>query len=50
MFLSLCLAQGRVAAQTAEADSMDVLHYFITLDMGYTMDGQVQGVAEITFV
>ena len=50
VFLSLCLAQGRVAAQTAEADSMDVLHYFITLDMGYTVDGQVQGVAEITFV
>ena len=46
----LSLTQGRLAAQTAEADSMDVLHYFISLDMGYSVDKQVQGVAEITFV
>ena len=48
--LSLSLAQGRIAAQTPETDSIDVLHYDITLDMGNTVDKQVQGVTEITFV
>ena len=34
IFLSLALMQGRLAAQTAEADSMDVLHYNLVLDLG----------------
>ncbi|MBQ6068679.1 MAG: T9SS type A sorting domain-containing protein [Bacteroidales bacterium] len=50
ILLLLSLTQGRLAAQTAERDSMDVLHYDITLDMGRRVEKQVQGVAEITFV
>jgi aminopeptidase N len=50
ILFALTLTQGRLVAQTAEADSMDVLHYDITLDMGNTVAKQVQGTAEITFV
>ena len=50
MLLPLCLMQGRLAAQTAEADSIDVLLYDITLDMSDTVERQVQGTAEITYV
>ena len=50
MFLPLCLTQGRLVAQTAEADSIDVLHYDLVLDMSDTAVRQVYGTAEITFV
>ena len=49
--LPLCLAlpQKRAFGQTAEADSIDVLHYDLTLDMGKTIDKQLKANAEITF-
>ncbi len=50
LLLCMLLSMGRMAAQTAEADSIDVLHYDITLDMGNLVEKQVQGTAEITFV
>ena len=37
-------------AQVAIPDSVDVLHYDLTLDMGHNVEKQLQGVAEITFV
>lgn len=39
-----------VQAQDANHDSVDVLHYRLTLDMGHTRVKQLRGVAEITFV
>lgn len=48
--MPLCLMQGRLAAQTAEADSIDVLLYDINLDMSDTVVRQVLGTAEITYV
>jgi len=50
ILLLLTLTQGRLAAQSPEADSIDVLHYVITLDMGNTVNKQLQGYAEITFL
>ena len=37
-------------AQDAEHDSIDVLHYRLTLDMGHNAVKKLHGVAEITFV
>lgn len=50
IFMSLMALQGSLMAQTAEADSMDVLLYDITLDMSDTVVRQVLGTAEITYV
>lgn len=40
----------KVQAQGAAHDSIDVLHYKLTLDMGHNTNRQLQGMAEITFV
>lgn len=40
--------QSNVFGQTDEADSVDVLHYDLTLDMGKTVDRQLRATAEIT--
>lgn len=40
----------KVQAQGAAHDSIDVLHYDLTLDMGNRVAKQLQGEAEITFV
>ena len=37
-------------AQASVNDSIDVLHYSLTLDLGHAADRQLQGEAEITFV
>ncbi len=49
--LPLCLSmvQNRAFGQSAEADSVDVLHYDLTLDMGNTTPKQLRATAEITF-
>ncbi len=49
--LPLCLAlfQNRVYGQSAEADSVDVLHYDLTLDMGNTVPNQLRATADIAF-
>ena len=46
----MALVGGRAAAQTAAEDSVDVLHYDLTLDMGNAVERQLRGVAELTFV
>lgn len=43
------LPWGGLRAQDAAADSVDVLHYGLTLDMGNRLAGHVYGEAEITF-
>ena len=48
--LSISFFTFGVRAQDAEHDSIDVLHYRLTLDVGHTALKQLQGVAEITFV
>ncbi len=47
--LVLAIPQNRAFGQSAEADSIDVLHYDLTLDMGKTVDKQLRATAEITF-
>lgn len=47
--LWLASSPNRVFGQTAEADSIDVLHYNLILDMGKTVDKQLIANAEITF-
>ncbi len=49
MLMSFILVPG-MQAQDAEHDSVDVLHYRLTLDMGHNAVKQLQGEAEITFV
>ena len=48
--LSVALLSVEVCAQDAEHDSVDVLHYSLTLDLGHNVEKQLQGIAEITFV
>ncbi len=48
--LLLPLLTPEVYAQDAAHDSVDVLHYRLTLDLGHTRVRQLRGVAEITFV
>ncbi len=50
LLLWMLLPIGRTVAQSVATDSLDVLHYDLTLDMGNMVDKQVQGTAEITFV
>ena len=50
ILLLLALAQGRLAAQSAAEDSVDVLHYNLVFDLGNLQPRQLQGTAEITFV
>lgn len=50
ILLLLALTQGRLAAQSAAEDSIDVLHYNLVLDLGNLQPRQLQGTAEITFV
>jgi len=49
--LPLCLVfiPNDTFAQTVEADSVDVLHYDLTLDMGHSVDKQLRATADITF-
>lgn len=47
--LWLVISPNKVLGQTAEADSIDVLHYSLTLDMGKTADKQLIANAEIVF-
>ena len=46
----LCGAFNPVSAQDPAADSVDVLHYNLTIDLGATVSKQLRGVADITFV
>lgn len=46
----LYLLPKSAIAQSAEADSIDVLHYDLTLDMGRMVSRQMCATAEITFV
>lgn len=46
----LLLSAQQGVAQSAEADSMDVLHYELSLDMGRSVAKQLRAEAEITFV
>ena len=48
--LSVALLTVGVRAQDADHDSVDVLHYSLTLDLGHNVEKQLQGIAEITFV
>ncbi len=50
-FLVLGLtSMAGMPAQNAIHDSVDVLHYRLTLDLGHNAEKQLQGVADITFV
>ena len=47
---SLVATANRAFAQDPSADSVDVLHYNLTIDFGATVHKQLRGVAEIQFV
>ena len=51
LLLAVMLVAGVVRAQGPawSADSIDVIHYSLDLDMGRSVDRKLQGVAEITF-
>ena len=48
--LLLALSPCRLTAQTAETDSIDVLHYDLAIDLSDTTTRLLRGVADITFV
>ena len=50
LFLLFVLPLKQVVAQTLEADSVDVLHYDLRLDMGNQVTKQLRATADITFV
>lgn len=50
MMAAVALLGGRASAQDAAADSVDVLHYGLDIDMGHSVQKQLRGTAEITFV
>ena len=50
LLLISSLLMGKVSAQDAVSDSVDVLHYNLVLDMGSSVAKQLRGNAEITFV
>ena len=48
--LLLALSPCSLTAQTAETDSIDVLHYDLAIDLSDTTSHMLRGVADITFV
>jgi len=46
----LCVALNPISAQDAATDSVDVLHYDLSVDLGASVSKQLRGVADITFV
>lgn len=53
LFLLFALLSGVLngaVAQDAQTDSIDVLHYDLTIDLGATVPKQLRGVADIQFV
>ncbi len=49
-FMAGVMVAAGARAQGVLHDSVDVLHYHLTLDMGHNADKQLQGIADITFV
>ena len=49
-FMAGVMVAAGARAQGVLHDSVDVLHYHLTLDIGHNADKQLQGIADITFV